>query len=495
MNIWLLILWIIFSALYAYLKLKTSYWDLKGVPQLKTGLWGVVSRIRSLHHSDLWQEIYNEYKGKVKVAGTYWYTRPVAVILDLDLVKTVLIKDFNLFVDRFANHNKNDILSQHLFSADCKVWKGLRTKLTPTFTSGKMKFMFPSLVEVSQKYVQTLDAELEKNPEQCLEMYDWNGRFTTDVIGSCVFGVDCNSIRNPNAEFRTIGQKVFGSDKPIIKWRMLKTVYMKYLRYFGAKRFPDALEKFFLRIVNDTVLERERLNIHRNDFIDILIELKNQKDDKGQPLLSLELIAAQLFVFFVAGFETSSSNMSYGLYELAKNPDKQDILRQEILDVLQKHNNKLTYEAMMEMSYLDQVISETLRLYPALSFLQRICMEDYRVPDTDVLLEKGTFVTIPVKAIHYDPEIYENPTAFRPERFHPSEQQKRHPQAFLGFGDGPRNCIGLRFGRMQAKVGLIALLSKYRFSVSSKTLDKMEISKHSFVMVPAKGVWLKVEKL
>uniref|UniRef100_A0A1I8NGZ1 Cytochrome P450 n=1 Tax=Musca domestica TaxID=7370 RepID=A0A1I8NGZ1_MUSDO len=495
MNIWLILLWILFSALYAYLKVRTSYWDLKGIAQLKVGLWGNIRRITTLHHSDLWQEIYNEFKGKVKIAGTYWYTRPIAVVLDLDLVKTVLIKDFQVFVDRFSQHNTNDVLSQHLFSADSKIWKGLRTKLTPTFTSGKMKFMFPTLVEVSQKYVAALDAELQSNPEHCLEMYDWNGRFTTDVIGSCVFGVECNSISNPNAEFRQIGQKVFGSEKPNIKWRTMKTVYMKYLRYFGAKRFPPVIEKFFLRIVNDTVLERERRNIHRNDFIDLLIQLKNQKDEKGQPLMNVELIAAQLFVFFVAGFETSSSNMSYGLYELAKNPDKQEILRQEILEVLQRYNNQLTYEAMMEMPYLDQVISETLRLYPALAFLQRICMEDYQVPDTDIILEKGTLVAIPVKAIHYDPEIYENPNNFEPERFAPAEVQSRHPQAFLGFGDGPRNCIGLRFGRMQAKVGLIALLSKYRFSVAPKTLDKMHISEHSFVMVPGKGVWLRVDKI
>lgn len=122
-------------------------------------------------------------------------------------------------------------------------------------------------------------------------------------------------------------------------------------------------------------------------------------------------------------------------------------------------------------------------------------MEDYQVPDTDITLEKGTMVAIPVKAIHYDPEIYENPQQFQPERFAPEEVHKRHAQSFLGFGDGPRNCIGLRFGRMQAKVGLIALLSKYRFSVSSKTPDEMEFSKYSLVMVPGNGVWLNAERV
>ncbi|XP_061394793.1 cytochrome P450 6a2-like [Musca vetustissima] len=495
MNIWLILIFTVVSSLYALLKFKSTYWQQKGVPQLSDGVWGNIRRLTSIHNADLWQEVYDRFKGKSPLAGTYIYTRPFAVILDLDLVKHVLIKDFHSFTDRFTNPHSKDILNQHLFNADSTIWKGLRMKLTPTFTSGKMRFMFPSLVEVSQQYVETLQSELQEKSDGILEMYDWNGRFTTDVIGSVIFGIKTNSIRNPNAEFRQIGQKAFGADRPNIKWSLAKNMYMKYLKYVGIRRFNPILERFFLRIVNDTVLERERRNIHRNDFIDILIELKNQKDENGQPVLSLELVAAQLFVFFVAGFETSSSNMSYGLYELAKNPEKQDILRQEIVEVLKKHNNQLTYEAMMEMSYLDQVISETLRLHPALAILQRVCMEDYQVPDTDIVLEKGTAVAIPVQAIHYDPEIYENPSAFIPERFEHNEVQSRHPQSFLGFGDGPRNCIGLRFGRMQAKVGLISLISNFRFSVCHKTPQHLECSNYSFVLIPGKGVWLKVDKL
>lgn len=163
----------------------------------------------------------------------------------------------------------------------------------------------------------------------------------------------------------------------------------------------------------------------------------------------------------------------------------------------QKHNIFITHlsNSFYFLIFSSYIFSETLRLYPALAFLQRICMEDYQVPDTDITLEKGTMVAIPVKAIHYDPEIYENPQQFQPERFASEEIHKRHAQSFLGFGDGPRNCIGLRFGRMQAKVGLIALLSKYRFSVSSKTPDEMEFSKYSLVMVPGNGVWLNAERV
>ncbi|XP_075149587.1 cytochrome P450 6a2-like [Haematobia irritans] len=496
MYYWLMLMGICISVLYAYFKVQFTYWEKRGVKQFMPGrLWGNIDKITSIHNTQLWQEIYDECQGKAALVGTYIFTRPIAVILDLDLVKAVLIRDFHVFADRTNNHNPKEILSQHLFSADSKLWKTLRTKLTPTFTSGKMRFMFPTLVAVSQEFTTALEKELERQPDRFVNIYDWNARFTTDVIGSCVFGVECNSLKDPNVEFRKIGQKAFGVDSSSVKWRLLKMFYIKYFKFLGLRRSPKILEEFFVRIVHDTVLERERRNIHRNDFIDILIELKNRRDEKGNPMLSIDLMAAQLFVFFAAGFETSSSNMSYGLFQLAKNPEKQEKLRQEIEEVLKKYNNVLSYEAMKEMTYLDQVITETLRLYPALATLQRVCLEDYRIPDSDIILEKGTSVAIPVRAIHHDPKIYENPEQFEPERFHPSQEQLRHPQSFLGFGDGPRNCIGLRFGRMQVKVGLIALLTKFKFSLSPKTPKEVEISNYSFVTVPGNGVWLRIDKL
>ena len=130
-----------------------------------------------------------------------------------------------------------------------------------------------------------------------------------------------------------------------------------------------------------------------------------------------------------------------------------------------------------------------------MGYLQRIALNDYKVPGTDITLDKGTTVFIPTYAIHHDPEIYENPLEFKPERFSPSQVALRHPQSFLGFGDGPRNCIGLRFGRMQVLIGLVTLLKDFRFSVCSETSDKIKFSNHSLVNTPVNGVQLKVEKL
>lgn len=127
--------------------------------------------------------------------------------------------------------------------------------------------------------------------------------------------------------------------------------------------------------------------------------------------------------------------------------------------------------------------------------MERVAGEDFQIPDTNIVLPKGTEILIPIWSIHRDPDIYENPLEFRPERFRPSELAERHPQAFLSFGAGPRNCIGMRFGRMQTKIGLIMLLLRYKFLNCADTCKEIEFSDHSSAMNPAKGIYLKIEKV
>ncbi|XP_011200321.4 cytochrome P450 6a2 [Bactrocera dorsalis] len=490
----------VFLLVISYLRHKYQYWELRGVPQLKMNfLYGNFFRIKTIHKTEIFHEVYQKFRGKAKIVGTYIYTKPIAIILDLDLIKSILIKDFNKFTDRIERgHHPTNSLNSNVFSLPGEKWRPLRIKLSPTFTSAKMKFMFSTLLTVAQQLEEAFSKELSKTSSGVIELHDIMGRYTTDVIGSCVFGIECNSLKDPNADFRRIGHTIFYRQYYSIRWRTFMLTYpimFKILQLFKVKRIPNHVEDFIIRLVHDTVRYREEHKVERKDFMNLLIELKNTKDSEGVPLMSIDELAAQVFVFFAAGFETSSSNMTYGLFELAKNQRVQDKLREEIKTVLSKHNGELTYDAMKEMTYLDQVINETLRKYPALGALTRVSVDAYKVPDTNITLEKDTNIFIPAKEIHYDPDIYDNPNEFRPERFDPAEMEKRHPQAFLGFGDGPRNCIGLRFGRMQVRVGLITVLKSYRFSLSEKTPTKLEISKDHIVLVPCSKVWLKAEKI
>lgn len=115
--------------------------------------------------------------------------------------------------------------------------------------------------------------------------------------------------------------------------------------------------------------------------------------------------------------------------------------------------------------------------------------------NSDLIIEKGTVCMIPIDSIMNDPDIYTNPSLFDPDRFSTEELQSRHPMAWLPFGDGPRNCVGLRFGKMQSYVGLINLLSKFKFSVSGRTAMPLEYELNSILCATKTGIHLKVESI
>ncbi|CAH1965691.1 unnamed protein product [Acanthoscelides obtectus] len=149
----------------------------------------------------------------------------------------------------------------------------------------------------------------------------------------------------------------------------------------------------------------------------------------------------------------------------------------------------------MEMTYMDKVVYETLRKYPALQFLFRTCNKTYNIPDTDVTIDEGTKVIIPVLGIHYDPELYPDPDKFDPERFSEENKATRPSFTWLPFGDGPRICIGSRFGLLQTKLGLCTLLRRFRFTLNKKTKTPLVFSKAGILTSTEGNIWVDLEKI
>lgn len=134
-------------------------------------------------------------------------------------------------------------------------------------------------------------------------------------------------------------------------------------------------------------------------------------------------------------------------------------------------------------------------MYPLLHEISRVAVNDYKVPGMDLIIEAGTRIVIPLAAIHRDPDIYEDPDNYHPERFAPEEVKKRHPLAFLAFGEGPRNCIAYRLGLMQAKIGLVMLLRNFAFSPLHLSPKPINLNLQSYVVASADGIMLNVKAL
>ncbi|XP_055680720.1 probable cytochrome P450 6d5 [Lutzomyia longipalpis] len=494
------------GVIYLYLKRSYRYWEKRNVTYIKpTVPFGNMKDVL-LGRTDLGsiiRDLYNQ--SREKFFGIYMINRPALIIRDPELIKAIMIKDFDHFVDRgiFVDEEM-DPISGNLFSLTGQKWHKLRIKLTPTFTSGKLRAMFPSVMSSAENMQKHLLKNLNNHSEGNVhEVRDLTARFLTDLIASVAFGINVNSIADPNAHFRKMGQKALAPTFRNGIVVFLSFMAPKVLDYLKLKQFDDDVEKFMVSIVEQTVKHREKNNVVREDFMQLLIQLRNSgtvKDDgdwsaetvdKQKQTMTFNEIAAQAAVFFLAGFETSSSVISFCLYELAKNPEMQERAYREIKQVLADNNWDYSYEGLKQMKYLECCMDEILRIYPPAPSIIRICTKDYKIPETNVTIEKGTNIFIPIWGLQKDPKYFENPEKYNPERFLPVNSDKRVPFTYLPFGEGPRSCIGARMGRLNAKVGLAVLLQTFRFELGPTMGQTLKMEANQVLLQPVDGIKLR----
>lgn len=167
--------------------------------------------------------------------------------------------------------------------------------------------MVPIIVEVANKLESVVSKKIDANEEPGFK--EILSCFSTDIIGTCAFGIECNSLEGNNKEFRDMSLKAFTAPPYTMLTKLIKTNFPDLARWLGYKSYHDDVSAFFLRTVKDVVEHREAHNIKRNDFMDLLLQLKNKGelvDEKGKnkvmdpEKLTFNELAAQAFVFFIA---------------------------------------------------------------------------------------------------------------------------------------------------------------------------------------------------
>ncbi|RVE51552.1 hypothetical protein evm_003822 [Chilo suppressalis] len=493
--IFTVVLIVAFILFYLYNTRDFNYWKERGVkhdePMLLFGT-NAKNYLLQKSYTEMLVETYWKYP-KEKVVGIFRSSSPGLVIRDANFVKRILTTDFAYFHMRGLNQHPEvfEPLFRNIFFAEGDVWRLLRQRMTPAFTSGKLRAMFPligSRAERLQAYTAAAAAA-----GRTLDARDLMARYTTDFIGACGFGLDTDSLNDESSAFRKLGANIFN-----FRFRDILTLYLKdmFPEIFKNFKIMGQVEDEIISLVKAIMKERNYQPAGRNDFIDLLLECKSKglmigesmtkvKEDGTPEMASMELddvtMAAQVFIFFVAGFETSSSATSFTLHQLAYHPEIQKKVQDEIDRVLLKHNNKLNYDAIKEMTYLDWTFKEGMRMFPSLGYLLRKCARQYTFPDTNITIDAGIRVFIPVQAMQMDPLYFDNPEEFRPERFDPEVFDSSLKYVFLPFGTGPRACIGERMGQMQSLAGLAAVLSRFTVRPAPESVRQPSV-------MPASGV-------
>lgn len=355
MTTWLYLLVGVLGIAWYYVKKSYSYFENLNVPVLAPVFpFGNLDPLGRKHFANILKESYMAFKKTSDFVGFYFFTTPKFIPTNLDVIKNILIKDFNNFSDRKVYYNEeDDPLSAHLFSLRGEKWRTLRQQLSPTFTSGKMKMMYPLVVAHTEPLKAFIRKNMNKGP---MNFKDLCTRYTADVIGITAFGLDCKSLQQETSEIVEISKLFFNFNTIMSRLKFFFFLSFEGLAKKLRLRFIDKeMENFFMKIIKDTVEHRETGKIDRNDFMKLLLAVKNNKDI-GDNKMTFNQMAAQAFIFFFGGFETSSLTMQYCCAQLAINQDMQERVRQEVREVLKKHNGVLTYEAAHELTYLRQCI-------------------------------------------------------------------------------------------------------------------------------------------
>lgn len=281
-----------------------NYWKDRGVPCMEPSLLlgnldGVGTKIHNNYNVEL---VYEHFKIGNKFCGYYLLQTPRLIILDLDLVKNILIKDFNNFVDRgIYNNAEVDPLSGHLFAIEGEKWRNLRNKLSPTFTSGKMKMMYPIIQSYAKGLVELVE-ELSQNNTNGLDIKNICTRFTADVIGSCGFGLECNALKDEKSEMFKMGEFFDMKDAWVRINFFFVNVFPNIAAKLNMKVTPKFITDFFMPMIKQTYDYRVSNDVKRNDFMSLLIQIiKNEKEDGSANAMTFNELAAQAFLFFVAG--------------------------------------------------------------------------------------------------------------------------------------------------------------------------------------------------
>ncbi|XP_023948135.2 cytochrome P450 6B1 [Bicyclus anynana] len=313
------------------------------------------------------------------------------------------------------------------------------------------------------------DSLIENNNIECYRIVDSDtlvGGYTADAIVPCAFGVKSHVMDNANDPFAVALGAFYELTFANIFEKTMRHLWPAFVLFFKIRIIPKKTHEFFYNIVSNVIKERQNgAQEKRGDFIDMMMALQSEDttiiDKENDFVITDMIIAANAFIIFLGGYETTSSTLAFLLLELAAHPEVQQKMREEIAEVMQKHGGRVTSEALQDLTYMDMVIQETLRLYPPFPSIQRMCTRDYAVPGSDVLLTSGTIVVFPTLGLHRDEMYFENASLFVPTRWSSSAPP---PGVYAPFGLGPRYCIGKRFAVIQMKTCLLKLLPHLRIS-------------------------------
>lgn len=506
--LWSWVVLLLLLTFYIYTARKHSLFRRYGMPYSKP--YPFIGCFPQLVSKGVMQCEYEETLQLGKCFGFFLGNLPTVLLTDPDIIKEIFIKRFNSFHNRSQAAGASSFWERTiLMTTNLDNWKFLRTTLTPTFTSGKLKKMESLMLKCIERNITKIKAQLQYSNEE-IDMAPVFKDLTLETICQAAMGVHIDSESKATLELKKHISKMLdlGLEKNKVLLALFLIPDLKKIIHILDIDYNDTeaiayVQECMVRIIKERQMDNSKM---KKDLLQLMINTNEESkrlqcDESNANNESSEKqvhthrgmhedeIIANAMMFLFAGYDTTSTALIFTTYFLATQPEYQMVLVKEIEEQIGK--SEPTYENIQSLQNLDMFISETMRLYPPVTRANRQIQEDTIIGK--YTFPKNVSVTVPIFTLHRLQEFWPDPEQFRPERFSSTNKANILPYTYMPFGVGPRNCLGMRFANMELKMTIVKMLQNFSFKPSPRLHIPPKLEKHVFCK-PVGGMKLIVKK-
>ena len=399
--------------------------------ELKTNVLGLVERQKQ------------DYKDISRIMiGPYYYIN----IYKPEFMEQIFA-DSVLFSKGRENANLKFLLGNGLLTNEGDFWLKQRRLIAPVFHKKRLATFVQQIIACTDRMMDSW----EERGDVKMDIHAEMTQITLGIVSQTLMSTDASG------DFLKI------NDALVHLMKGLSTETVRLIRLpswvpTSYNRFMKKNRAILDKQIYDIIAERRRTGSQRDDLLTMLMEVEDA--DTAERMTDGQL-RDEVITIFLAGHETTANAMSFALYLMASHPEAARRIAQEMKDVQQ--GKDLTYEDLMKLDYTTRAVKEAMRLYPPTWIIGReatkeTTLGDYRIRKGDTLM-MFPYLT------HRDPDYWEDPLTFDPDRFLPERMKDRPKYAYFPFGGGARVCIGNNFAMMEMQIILALVCSRFEFSV------------------------------
>ncbi|KAM7296247.1 putative cytochrome P450 [Ixodes scapularis] len=472
---------------YKVCKIKTTFFRDLGVQGPRHhpiyGNTPEISERGNLNIIEEWSSIYGD------IFGYFHGFRPILVIRDPELIKQIFIRNFDSFPKRQLIQEASGVVPVNtvkLSRISGDKWRLIRALISPAFKSNKLKQAFPMIEECTDEFLRIMEKDKAAQERGGIDISPAFCRLSLEILLRFTMGARLN-----------------------VQAASKETEAILNAGRNAARRFPLGLLMVCNLIPTWDIVKKVMVFLQgclreapTEMFNKYLFELVRQRREKGwvtdttrtERTITPFETAANVEFFVIAGLETIASALSFTAHLLAKHQDVQEKVRAEVKSLLEK-DGSVNYDNISRLQYLNQVISESLRVYPPIpGQVNRKCVKDFEF--NGFRIPKDTLIQVPVRLIHHDPRYWVNPEDFNPDRFSPENKKTIESPAYIPFGIGLRICPAARFAEIALALILSKIVAKFKLHLSDQPVKRtIKYVSPATLAFADGGAWVWMEKI